>query len=134
MKQTADDLRFAGDFAAALAPIVSAENERGRSLRQIAEDLGITEPALKKCLSGRTTPCLRTVVLAFYRYRVAVPYSGIILFDAGSKRPRKSVRRLEQLILPFEIQAPTPGDRVAVKLLPKGVRRYELQLMVQLTR
>lgn len=134
MKQTSDDLRFAGDFAAALAPVVSAERRKGRSLQQVAGELGITEPALKKCLSGRTTPCLRTVVLAFHRYRVSVPYSGISLFGGASKRSRKSVRPLEQLILPFEIQAPSPDDRLALKLLPTGIRRYELQLMVRLAR
>jgi len=134
MKQTADDLRFAGDFAEALRPHVSAERERGRSLREIAESLGITEPALKKCLSGRNTPCLRTVVLAFDRYRVAIPYSGITLFEGRSKQRRRTSPPLSQLVLPFEIEAPGPEDRLALRLLPKGVRRYQLQVMLQLAR
>ncbi len=48
MKQTPEDLRFAGDFADALRPHVIAEKRNGRSLKQIAKGLGVTEPALKK--------------------------------------------------------------------------------------
>ena len=133
MKQTSDDLRFAGDFADALRPHVLVEREKGRSLKQIAVELGITETALKKCLTGRNTPCLRTVVLAFDKYRVSVPYSGVALFSGslmGQRRRRKSVP-LSQLTLPFEIEAPSPNDRLALKLLPKGVRRYQLQVTLR---
>lgn len=132
MKQTSDDLRFAGDFSAALASVVFSERKKGRSLKRIAGELGITEPALKKCLRGRTTPCLRTVVLAFRKFRVAVPYSGVALFRGPAKRSAGPADSLQQLVFPFEIQTPGPDDRLTLKLLPTGVQKYELQLMLRL--
>jgi hypothetical protein len=137
MKQTPEDLRFAGDFAQALRPHVAEEKKKGRSLKQIAEGLGVTEPALMKCLGGRTTPCLRTVALAYDRYGLSVPYSGVsFVGEAGSKRRRgrKQSSPLQQLLLPFEIQTPSTDDRLALKLLPTGVRRYQLQVTLRLAR
>jgi transcriptional regulator with XRE-family HTH domain len=136
MKQTPEDLRFAGDFADALRPHIAAEKRGGRSLKQIAERLGVTEPALKKYLGGQTTPCLRTVVLAYDRYGVSVPYSGVSFAgDVRGKRKRKTQSNpLQQLFLPFEIQAPGSNDRLELKLLPTGVSRYQLQVTLRLAR
>jgi transcriptional regulator with XRE-family HTH domain len=137
MKQTREDLRFAGDFADALRPHIAKEQGDGRSLKQIAEGLGVTEPALKKYLAGQTTPSLRTVVLAFDRYGVSVPYSGVSF--AGVARGRRGHRKresspLHQLVLPFEIQSPGPESRLELKLLPTGVSRYQLQVTLRLAR
>lgn len=135
MKQTPEDLRFAGDFAEALRPRVMGEKRKGLSLKQIAEELGVTEPALKKYLSGRTTPCLRTVALAYDRYRVSVPYSGInFVGGATGKRKHRDKQStpLQQLSLPFEIHTPSPEDRLALKLVPTGVSRYQLQVTLRL--
>jgi transcriptional regulator with XRE-family HTH domain len=137
MKQTPEDLRFAGDFAEALRPLVAEGKKKGLSLKQIAETLGVTEPALKKYLSGRTTPCLRTVALAYDRYEVSVPYSGIAFVGGASskrKRGKKQSSPLQQLFLPFEIQTPSPEDRLALKLLPTGVSRYQLQVILRLAK
>ncbi len=136
MKQTPEDLRFAGDFADALRPHVIAEKRNGRSLKQIAKGLGVTEPALKKYLSGRTTPCLRTVALAYDRYHVSIPYSGI-KFVGGAISRRKEYKDkqsspLQQLALPFEIYTPGAEDRLALKLVPTGVSRYQLQVTLRL--
>jgi transcriptional regulator with XRE-family HTH domain len=138
MKQTPEDLRFAGDFAEALRPHVAEETEKGRTLKQIAEGLGVTEPALKKYLGGRTTPCLRTVVLAYDKYGVSVPYSGVSFtggLHGGRRRGRtRSSNPLQQLFLPFEIQTPGPEDRLELKLLPTGVSTYQLQVTLRLAR
>ena len=136
MKQTPEDLRFAGDFAEALRPHVRSEKRKGLSLSQIADGLGVTEPALRKYLSGRTAPCLRTVVLAHQRYQVAVPYSGID-FVSGPLRKRKKTKQsspLQQLTLPFQIYTPSPEDRLALKLVPTGLSRYELQVTLRMAR
>jgi hypothetical protein len=134
MKQTPEDLRFAGDFAEALRPHIDGERRKGHALKAIAEWLGVTEPALKKYLSGRTTPCLRTVVLAYDRYGVSVPYSGVSFAGARKKRGRKESDPLQQLFLPFEIQTPGSDDRLALKLLPTGTRRYQLQVTLKLAK
>src|SRR5258708_13250488 len=125
MKQTPEDLRFAGDFAEALQPHVDNERKRGHAFKVIAEWLGVTEAALKKYLGGRTTACLRTVVLAYDRYGVSVPYSGVSFAGGARKRlSKKQSDPLQQLFLPFEIHTPSSDDRLALKLLPTGVRRY----------
>jgi hypothetical protein len=136
MKQTPEDLRFAGDFAEALRPHVDGERRKGHALKVIAEWLGVTEPALKKYLGGRTTPCLRTVVLAYDRYGVSVPYSGVSFAGGGGRkrRSKKQSDHLEQLFLPFEIHTPSSDDRLALKLLPTGVRRYQLQVTLRLAK
>jgi len=137
MKQTSDDLRFAGDFAEALRPHVAEQKAKGHSLRQIAHDLGVTEPALKKYLGGRTTPSLRTVVLAYAKYRVSVPYSGVSFIGVprrGGRTQKPGSIPLHQLVLPFEIQTPSTDDRLALKLLPTGVSRYQLQITLRLAR
>lgn len=137
MKQTPDDLRFAGDFAEALRPHVADEKRRGRSLKEIARKLGVTEPALKKYLGGRTTPSLRSVVLAYAIFGVSVPYSGVSFVGVRGRRKRSEgpgSRPLQQLFLPFEIQTPSPDDRLALKLLPTGVSRYQLQITLRLAK
>ena len=137
MKQTPEDLRFASDFAVALQPYVTKDRANGISLKQIAKELGVTEPALKKYLTGRTTPCLRTVALAYSKYQLSIPYSGIAFVGGPSSKRRPSKKGsspLQQLFLPFEIQAPRPEDRLALKLLPTGVSRYQLQVILQLAR
>jgi transcriptional regulator with XRE-family HTH domain len=137
MKQTPEDLRFAGDFAQALRPHVAEEKKKGHSLKQIAEGLGVTEPALMKYLGGRTTPGLRTVVLAYDKYGLSVPYSGVPFVGGAAskrKRGRKKSSPLQQLVLPFEIQTPGPNDRLGLKLLPTGVRNYQLQITLRLAR
>ncbi len=136
MKQTPEDLRFAGDFADALRPHIAAEKRNGHSLKQIAEKLGVTEPALKKYLGGRTTPCLRTVVLAYDRYGVSVPYSGVSFAGnvRGKRKRQAQSSSLQQLFLPFEIQTPGSEDRLDLKLLPTGVSRYQLQVTLRIAR
>jgi transcriptional regulator with XRE-family HTH domain len=111
------------------------EKGKGFSLKQIAKELGVTEPALKKYLSGQTTPCLRTVALAYDRYQVSVPYSGINFVGGnskGRKRRGKQSTTLQQLSLPFEIHTPRPEDRLALKLVSTGVSRYQLQVTLRM--
>jgi transcriptional regulator with XRE-family HTH domain len=137
MKQTPEDLRFAGDFADALRPHIAKEQGDGRSLKLIAEGLGVTEPALKKYLTGQTTPSLRTVVLAYDRYGVSVPYSGVSFAGAARRKRGQGKSQsspLHQLVLPFEIQSPGSEDRLELKLLPAGVSRYQLQVTLRLAR
>jgi len=137
VKQTPEDLRFAGDFAVALFVHINEEKARGLSLKQIAEGLGVTEPALKKYLTGRTTPSLRTVALAYDRYGVSVPYSGIAFVRDAPKKHRRGKKQsapLQQLSLPFEIQTPVAEDRIELKLFPTGVSRYQLQVTLRLAK
>jgi transcriptional regulator with XRE-family HTH domain len=135
MKQTEEDRRFAKRFAEALLPHVTDERNKGKSLTQIAARLGVTAAGLQKQLGGGT-PSIRTIALAHARYGVAVPYEGIDISKAlSAKKKGKRERAAErQLVLPFEITAPTPSTELVLKLLPHGVRRYRLQLTVGISR
>ena len=133
MKQTEADRIFAQRFAAALRPHIERERERGKSLGRIAESLGVTAPGLVKQLSGGT-PSVRTVALAFELYGVSVPYVSITVTKAIGQRGRKKRSAENQLVLPFEITAPPFSQGIALKLLPRGVRKYHLQVSFRNTR
>jgi transcriptional regulator with XRE-family HTH domain len=132
MKQTPEDRRFAERFAQALQPHIHREQDEGKkTLREIAAKLGVTAAGLQKQLDGGT-PSIRTVALAYAAYGVAVDYDGIdVARIAGAKGRRKKSRVSEsQLFLPFEITAGPPSKRLTLKMIPKGVRRYRLQITV----
>jgi transcriptional regulator with XRE-family HTH domain len=134
MKQTEDDLRYAASFAAALLPHVARERRTGLTLKQIGAKLGVTEPALKKYLRGRTTPSLRTVVLAYDTYGVSVRYRKVeIVRSIASKRQRGDAKKRPelQLVLPFDISAPGLDNRLVLKLFPTGISRYQLRLTLR---
>lgn len=131
MKQTADDERFAKKFAEALQPYISQDRDAGRSWAKIAADLGVTAPGLQKQLAGGT-PSIRTIALAYEKYRISVAYGGIEIAKAVSAKQKKSRRRTtdNQLLLPFEITAPAFSRDLVLKRIPQGVRRYRLQIVI----
>jgi len=135
MKQTEEDRRFAKRFAEALLPHVTAERNKGKSLNQIAARLGVTAAGLQKQLGGGT-PSIRTVALAHARYGVVIPYEGIDVSRAvyAKKKGKREPGEERQLVLPFEITAPTASTELVLKLLPHGARRYRLQLTVGISR
>lgn len=134
MKQTPEDRRFAGLFAEALRPHVSADLGKGESMAKIGAKLGVTGPGLQRYLDGNTVPSLRTIVHAYLEYKISVPYEGVEIARKAGTRRTKSKEAVEQLFLPFEITAPTPDDRLELKLLPTGVRSYQLQVTFRLAR
>jgi hypothetical protein len=134
MKQTPEDLRFASLFAEAIRPHVSADVQKGDSMAKIGAKLGVSGPGLQKYLDGKTVPSLRTIVLAFLAYGISVPYNGVEISMKGLRKKRKVIVPESQLFLPFEITAPSPDKRVALKLLPTGVRKYQLQITLKMAR
>ncbi|HEU0049904.1 MAG TPA: hypothetical protein VFQ43_20110 [Nitrososphaera sp.] len=134
MKQTDADRRFARRFAEALHPYVTNERDKGKSLAQIAEKLGVTAAGLQKQLAGGT-PSIRTVALAYAEFGVSVPYEGIDISKAVSAtmKKRRPAPGSNQLILPFEIKAPVYSKDLVLKLVPRGVGRYRLQLTMAIS-
>jgi hypothetical protein len=131
MKKTDEDRLFAARFAAALQVHVDRELGLGKSMMKIGEGLGVTGWGLQKQLNGGT-PSIRTIALAYAKYGVSVPYDGIAISKALTRK-RKATRNSErQLFLPFQIMAPSAGNDVTLKLLPTGVRKYQLRLSVRL--
>jgi hypothetical protein len=132
MKQTDEDARFAQRFARELQPHIASDRDGGKSWAEIAKALGVTAPGLQKQLAGGT-PSIRTIALAYDRYKVSVPYEGIEIAKAlATKRSkRKTGRPYEnQLLLPFDITAPAFSRGIRLKRMPQGVRRYRLQLLI----
>jgi transcriptional regulator with XRE-family HTH domain len=134
MKRTDSDRRFARRFAEALHPHVNEERDQGKSLAEIARKLGVTAAGLQKQLAGGT-PSVRTVALAYAEYGVAVPYESIDISKAVSatRKRGRPTPALEQLVLPFEITAPMHSKDLVLKLVPRGVGRYRLQLTMAIS-
>jgi transcriptional regulator with XRE-family HTH domain len=131
MKQTEEDRRFAGRFAYALQPYIAREQDKGRSLAEIARELGVTGPGLQKQLAGGT-PSIRTIALAHAIYKISVPYGGIEFTKSLSAKRKYKETQERQLHLPFEITAPTIAKEVGVKLVSNGIRKYRLHLTVKI--
>jgi DNA-binding phage protein len=134
MKQTDQDRRFAQKFAAALLPHITRARNNGKSLAEIATELGVTAAGLQKQLTGGT-PSIRTVAFAFAKYGVSVPYAGVEVARAisrGRKR-RASETAQRQLFLPFEITIPPTSKNILLMPVRKSVHRYRLQLTVAMS-
>jgi hypothetical protein len=137
MKKTEADRHFAKRFAEELLPHVTEQRNRGKSLAEIATRLGVTGAGLQKQLDGGT-PSIRTIALAYALYGVSVRYEGIEVTKAiSSKRKKKGQHastEIRQLVLPFEITTPVPPKDMVLKLIPRGIHRYRLQLTVGVSR
>jgi hypothetical protein len=86
---------------------------------------------LQKQLNGGT-PSIRTIALAYALFGVSVPYEGIEVSKAvsGKKKSKRGELLERQLFLPFEITVPPSARKMALRVVPQGVRRYRLQLTV----
>ncbi len=132
MKKTADDRQFALRFAEVLHPFVSQDRDKGKSWAQIGADLGVSGPGVQKQLAGGT-PSIRTIALAYEKYGISVPYKGIEVAKTVARKRRTRAAETKtgpQLSLPFEITAPASFRTLVLKRLPRGVRRYRLQLVI----
>src|SRR5438270_580558 len=102
MKKTDEDRLFATRFATALQAHVDRELRSGKSMAKIAEGLGVTGWGLQKQLNGGT-PSIRTIALAYAKYGVSVPYDGIAISKALTKKRKTAKNSDRQLFLPFQI-------------------------------
>ena len=74
-------------------------------------------------------PSLRTVVLAYREFGIAVPYAGVQTIAMVSKRGKKKKASELQMNLPLTIEAPQGAIDVIIK--KKTPQRYRLQLRVR---
>jgi transcriptional regulator with XRE-family HTH domain len=133
MKRTSEDDEYAPEFGRRLKAhydIARMEPPTGKGLsdEEFAATLDITRPALRKYLNGRAMPTLRTVVLAFRVYGIAVPYFGVPLF-----RTRRQVHKsagVTQLVLPFSVRG-LGSFGVQARIAPRGENKFELRVDVE---
>ena len=137
MKQTADDLTFAKEFARRLRPKYKEalkENLTKPKVKfdeEFAQTLGVDRAALWKYLNSPKppTPSIRTVVLAFKNYQIAVRYENVDTKAILTKARRTKSVSEEQMELPFFIRASGPHN-VGMKLEPQrvGGRLWRLRI------
>jgi len=126
MRRTTPDDSFASEFGRELS---RHYEKRGTEVtdEQFAATLGVSRPALRKYLRGGAMPGLGTVVLAFRRYGVNVPYQGTPLF--GKRHSKNGAIPVAQLILPFSVHSPD-ADIVETSLDRKSPQEFEFRLRV----
>jgi transcriptional regulator with XRE-family HTH domain len=130
MKRTEEDRVFGTEFAKRLRPFYEKALAAGETEKQFAERLGVDRGGLHRYLLKNAMPGLRTVVLAFREFGIAIPYSGVETQSLVSRRGkrRKGVSQL-QMDLPLTIEAPHGEIDIVVK--KKTAQRFRLQLRVR---
>jgi len=132
MKRTEEDIVFAAAFARELIihyGRVSGPRAGRRRMRdeEFAGTLGVSRSALKKYLKGRAMPGVRTLVLAYERYGINLPYLGTPLFKGS--RTRRPHQITGQLLLPFSIRSLNIGA-VHAKVEATGPNRFEVRVNI----
>jgi len=137
VKQTPEDLIFAKEFARRLRPkyAQARQQDPGKPKVQFDEEfaktLGVDRAALWKYLNNPEppTPSIRTVVLAFKNYEIAIRYEDIDTRQILMKRRRPRHVSEQQMELPFFIRASGPHI-VGMKLEPQRVSRRVWKLKI----
>ena|ERR1051325_10303168 len=132
MKRTPQDDTFATEFGAALMKKYLEAKNADISDQVFANSIGVERAQLDKYLRGEATPSVRTVVLAYRKYKIAVSYEGVLVRKAinDGKLPRARLANTDQLSLPFTIRAEGP-ENIELKFKPLSTRQFELQVTVK---
>lgn len=131
MKRTPEDDAFIAEFVPKLKRAYESEKARGISDQKFAESIGVERAQLDRYLDQQSMPSVRTVVLAYEKYHIAVPYRRISLQRALPKKARKETSEaFKQMVLPFTIETGKASARVDVKLSPISDRKFALQLTI----
>lgn len=127
MKQTPEDQEYAQRFGERLESAYTLAKSNGVTDEAFAASIGVKRSALKKYLLGKSTPSLRSIVLAKRNHQISVPYGetglGRIL-QRDRDRPRHTAL---QLRLPFSLQM-SQGDKYQVELKELKPLKYELRI------
>jgi hypothetical protein len=135
VKRTPEDIEFSAEFGRQLQARYQAATDRARAGSEALTDdefaatLDVSRPALKKYLAGRAMPALRTIILAYRRHGIAIPYLGTELFSAKRRRGG-TIREATQLVLPFSVRG-LGISGVESKISATGENRYELRVNVK---
>jgi len=144
VKQNDDDLAFAREFVRQLRPKYKKASRKAREAEppkskvqfdeEFARSLDVSRAALWKYLHSPKPPApsIRTIVLAYKRYKIAVRYAGIETKEVLRKGRLSHKAPEGQMDLPFSIRASSP-ETVALKLEPNGVNRQEWKLRITAT-
>lgn len=130
MKRTEEDEQFGAEFARRLQSFYDRAIAQGETEKAFARRLGVDRGGLQRYLKKNATPSLRTVVLAFREFGIAIPYAGVQTSLLVSKKARKRrATSILQMDLPLTIEAPQGEINVVIK--KKTAQRFRLQLQVR---
>jgi transcriptional regulator with XRE-family HTH domain len=130
VKRTEADEQFGIEFARQLQPFYDKAIRAGETEKLFAKRLGVDRGGLQRYLRKHATPSLRTVVLAFREFGIAIPYAGTDTAPLISKKAK--TRRFPselQMDLPLTIEAPRGEINVIVK--KQSAQRFRFQLRVR---
>jgi transcriptional regulator with XRE-family HTH domain len=131
MKRTREDDAFIAEFVPKLKRAYESAKARGISDQKFAESIGVERAQLDRYLDQQSMPSVRTVILAYEKYHIAVPYRRISLRRALPKKARKETSdTFKQIVLPFTIETEKATARVDVKLRPISARKFALELTI----
>lgn len=131
MKRTPEDIEFSAEFGRQLHARYEAATNRALGSEALTDDefaatLDVSRAALKKYLAGQAMPTLRTIILAYRRHRIAIPYLGTELFSAKGRRA-SGPHEATQLVLPFSVRG-LGISGVQSRISATGENRYELRV------
>ena len=131
MKRTLEDEQYGKDFAERLRPFYKSALAEGETESAFARRLGIDRGGLQRYLNKHATPSLRTAVLAFREFGIAIPYASVetkpLVSGVGT---RKKVTEM-QMDLPLAID--TPQGEMDLVLTKKSAHGYRLRFRIKKT-
>jgi transcriptional regulator with XRE-family HTH domain len=132
MKQTPEDRIFAKEFGKELRPVYADRvkgPEADLTAKEFADALGVTVGGLQKYLEGSSMPSVLTLLRAYDRFGISVPYEGRHLQRAIKK---SSEPREIQLMLPLRVETSgRPIDVQIVEVAKKSPASVHIQLRMR---
>jgi hypothetical protein len=94
MKRTEDDEQFGAEFAKQQPTFYDRAIAAGETEKAFARRLGVDRGGLQRYLKRHATPSLRTAVLAFREFGIAIPYAGVENLILGVQKGKETSRDL----------------------------------------
>jgi transcriptional regulator with XRE-family HTH domain len=131
VKRTPEDEQYGKDFAERLRPFYERALAEGATESAFARRLGIDRGGLQRYLNKHATPSLRSAVLAFREFGIAIPYASVETkpLVSGVRKRKKGAEM--QMDLPLAIDA--PQGEIDLVLTKKSAHGYRLRFRVRKT-
>lgn len=130
MKRTEEDHEFGVEFAKQLKPFYDKALADGQTEKEFAKLIGVDRGGLQRYLKTNAMPSFRTIVLAYRKFGIAIPYAGTEAYPLISGRAKRRRKTSElQLDLPLTIEAPRGEISVVIKKQSPQRIRFQLKAL-----
>jgi transcriptional regulator with XRE-family HTH domain len=126
MKRTDDDQQFGAEFAKQLKPFYEKAIADGQTEKEFARRLGVDRGGLQRYLRTSAMPSFRTIVLAYRKFGITIPYASTESLPLVSGKGKRRKISGFQMDLPLTIE--TPQGEINVVIKRKSPQRIRLQL------